>query len=490
MRSSPDRSGTARRHWRELAERACTDEAPFAAAALYPYAAPRERAGLEARMFGERRDRLLLASAPFVAPAVLARLAALDDGGAVQLRLARNPATSAAALGALWRADASPRLRQLIARHARTPRAVLGQIAAAAGEIETLRALCENGGVAAEVLATVSERRIGVLQRLLAVNIATAEDTLLALWAEADDEAVRAQILLHPHCPDVLLATVPASLLERRCLARQQRAPRALLAELANDRDAAVRRAAAENPGTPLAALVANCFDADATVRHAVAARRDLPPALAGCLVDDADARVRRALARNPACPPELLVRPATDADAEVRRAAARHPHCPHELLDRLSRDEVTWVQAAVAYRDELPYAVLRRLARSSDVDVLAGVARHPATAPSRLARLAIHDCPDVRRAVILNPRTPRMVLRLLRQDGYALHRAMAVDHPRFADTDRWRMRDDPDVQVRFRVFQHFARRDAMPAAHEASVHVTQLSHYQPHPPKEHMETT
>ncbi|BAL27098.1 hypothetical protein [Azoarcus sp. KH32C] len=481
MRSSPDprTRGTARRQWRELAARACADDAPFVAAALYPYAAPSDRAGLEARMFGERRDRLALASAHFVASAVLARLAALEDDEALQLRLARNPATPAIALAALWRAGTSARQRQLIARHAHTPKVILGQIAAAADEIETLRALCENGGVAADVLAAVSEHRIGVLQRLLAVNLATAEDTLIALWAEADDEAVRAQILLHPHCPDVLLTTVPASILERRCLARQTRAPQALLAELANDRDAVVRRAAAANPGTPLAALVTGCFDADASVRRAVAARRDLSPVLAGCLVDDSDAWVRRVLARNPACPPELLVRPAADADSEVRRAAARHPHCPHELLDRLSRDGVAWVQAAVAYRDDIPFAVLRRLARSSDVDVLAGVARHPATAPSRLARLAVHDCPDVRRAVILNPRTPRPVLRLLRQDGYALHRAMAVDHPRLADTDRWRMRDDPDVQVRFRVFQHFARRDATP----------QLQ-YHPHPPKEHKETT
>ncbi|HRP98183.1 MAG TPA: hypothetical protein PL143_18250, partial [Rhodocyclaceae bacterium] len=58
------------------------------------------------------------------------------------------------------------------------------------------------------------------------------------------------------------------------------------------------------------------------------------------------------------------------------------------------------------------------------------------------------------------NPCTPPGVLPLLRQDGYALHRAMLVEHRRLADADRWQMRDDPDPEVRFRIFRHFARRD------------------------------
>jgi len=91
-------------------------------------------------------------------------------------------------------------------------------------------------------------------------------------------------------------------------------------------------------------------------------------------------------------------------------------------------------------------------------VDVLAGVARNAATSPAQIARLAAHDSPDVRRAVILNRAAPREVLLALRQDGYALHRAMVLDHANLTDADRWRMRDDPDAQVRFRIFSHFAR--------------------------------
>lgn len=491
--SSPESGrSAARRRWRELLRRAAVADDPFAAAALYPYAGAQDRPGLEARMFGARRDRLALAAAPFVGAAVLGRLATLGTDDAVGLRLARNRATPAAALAALWRRGGDVRLRRLLARHAATPRALLAEIAADTIELDTLRALCENSGVAAEVLAAVGERRIGVLQRLLAVNLATSEATLEQLWRDAGEEAVRAQVLLHPHCPDTLLHRLPASSLERRSLAQHPRTPASALEMLASDAEAPVRRAAAANPATPIGALVAACFDGDAAVRRAVAGRRDLAPALAMFLSEDPEPWVRRALARNPACPVALLTRAAADDDAEVRRAAARNPACPAVLLDCLSRDPMAWVQAAVAYRDDLPPAVLRRLARSGDVDVLAGVARNPATAPSRLARLAAHESPDVRRAVILNRRTPRAVLRLLRQDGYALHRAMVIGHPNLADADRWRMRDDPDAEVRFRVFDLFARRAASVAG--AAPHAEArypAAPPQPHqPPKEHMETT
>lgn len=476
----------SQRHWLELLRRARASDEPFSAAALYPHAAPQQRECLEPRLFGARRDRLLLASAAFVGPAVLARLAALADDDTLRARVARNPSAPAAALARLWRDGARARLSPLLARHPNTPPAILAELGDAA-DLDTLCALCENTGSGSDILATVEQRRIPVLQRLLAVNLATDGDTLMALWRATDEEAVRAQILLHRHCPSGLLQVLPASPLERRCLARHPRTPAALLAQLAGDAEVAVRRAATANPATPVASVVASCFDSDEAVRRTVAARRDLPVALAACLADDSDAWVRRVLARNPACPTYLLERAALDDELEVRRAAARHPACPAALLDRLSRDPAPWVQAAVAYRDDLPPAVLRRLARSSDVDVLAGVGRNPATTASRLARLAVHDCADVRRAVILNRKTPRAILRVRRQDAYPLHRALAVDHPNLTDADRWRMREDPDTQVRYRVFDHFARQFG-PAADAIRVDTTQQKQH-PHPARENMET-
>lgn len=478
----------SQRHWLELLRRARASDEPFSAAALYPHAAARHRQALDSRLFGARRDRLLLASAAFVDAAVLERLASLADDETLRIRLARNPSATAAALARLWREGGrGSRLGPLLARHPHTPRTILAELGDAAAELDTLCALCENTGSGSDILASVERRRIPVLQRLLAVNLATNGATLMALWRAADEEAVRAQILLHRHCPDALLQVLPASPLERRCVARHPRTPAALLAELAGDAEVAVRRAATANPATPVAAVVASCFDGDETVRRSAAARRDLPVTLAACLIDDSDSWVRRALARNPACPTSLLERAAVDHDPEVRRAAARHPACPPSLLDRLGRDVVPWVQAAVAYRDDLPPSVLRRLARSSDVDVLAGVGRNPATSPSRLARLAVHDCADVRRAVILNRKTPRAILRVLRQDAYPLHRALAVDHPNLTDADRWRMREDPDVQVRYRVFHHFARQFGT-AADAARAEVVQQKQ-PPHPAQEKMET-
>lgn len=455
------------RHWVELLRRAQEDAQPYAAAALYPHASPAYQARLLHRLFDARQDRLLLASAGFVAPAVLARLAAMArDDALVGQRLARNPAAPADALVTLWRGGGGERLRLLLARHPNMPRGVLAQIAETTAQVGILRALCENTGAAADVLAALERRHLPVLQRLLAINLATAAETLLSLWEEAVDEpAVRAQVLLHPHCPEALLEVMPGGVLERRCVARHPRAPVALLRQLGADADPTVRRAAAAHAAMPAQALLTLCFDPETGVRRAVAGRADLPARMAGWLLEDADSWVRRTVARNPACPPTLLATAAADAHAEVRRGAARHPDCPADVLERLGADPEDWVQAGVAYRDDLAPPLLRRLARSASVDVLAGVARNAATSPAQLAKLATHESPDVRRAVILNRAAPRGVLLVLRQDGYALHRAMVLDHANLTDADRWRMRDDPDAQVRFRLFSHFARQGGVPAA-------------------------
>lgn len=447
------------RHWLELLRRArdCSD--PFAAAALYPFASPAQRDALAHRMFGARSDCLQLASAGFVSANVLARLARVrDNDETVLVRLARNPATPSPVLARIWHASDSARINELLARHPSTPRSVLASIAGQNPSPPILKALCENTGVAPELLAELERRHPSGLQRLLAVNLATDSATLESLWQATDEPAVRAQILLHPHCPDALLQVMPETALEQRSLARHERTAPAMLARLAAEGDAAVRRAAACHIALPVAALLVLCFDSDTGVRRAIATRPDLSPKLVDWLLDDADVWVRRTVARSPACPQDRLARMVGDTESDVRRAVARHPACPVALLDRLSLDPVPWVQAGVAYRDDIPPPMVRRLARSTDVDVLAGVARHPATSQTRLARLAEHESPDVRRAVILNRNAGRNVLLPLRRDGYALHRAMLIAHPSMTDADRWRMRDDPDSQVRFRVFAHFAR--------------------------------
>lgn len=460
------------RHLLELLRLAVDDPDPFPAAALYPSVGEATRAGLAGRLFDRRRDRLALAEAPFLSPMVLTALAeAGADDRMLARRLARNPATPAAALSRLWRAGSDdPRLALLLARHQALPRGVLDELATRGGA-DVLEALCQNSGCAPEVLADLQQRGQPDFQRLLAVNLATTAATLSALWRQAGEAAVRAQVLLHPRCPARLLDSpqaLPASALERRCLGARTRREK-LLTRLASDEDAGVRRAVAANPALAEAAILALCFDDDVGVRRVVAARRELPSSVPGWLLRDRDAWVRRTIARNPVCPTALLDEPAKDRVAEVRRAVGRHPACPPALLVQLAGDADPWVQAGVAYRDDLPPALVRRLARSPHPDVLAGVGRSPAASVTCLARLAGHADADVRRAVILNRRAPRKVVLALRHDRYALHRAMLIDHPGFTDADRWRLRLDPDVQVRYRVFVRFARlaavSDADPAA-------------------------
>jgi hypothetical protein len=488
------RTPTMRRHWRELVELALAAEDVYAAAALYPHADEADRERLGARLFGARRDCLALAAFPFAHGAVLAelaRLAAANHDETLKMRLARNPATPGEALALL--ADEheapAPRLACLLARHAKAPHALLTTLAVQSEDIDVLRALCENVGVPPELLTLVGQRDIAVLQRLLAIHLATDAETLLHLWKSTRTSAVRAQVLRHPCCPDALLRTLPASSAERRSLALHARTLPDILVQLARDEDPGVRRAAALNPHTPAGALIGLCFDAQAIVRRVMATRHDLPLKVVDWLIGNTDPWVRRTLARNPVCPPEWLERLVGDSESEVRRAVARHPHCPARLVAQLAADPVPWVRAGVALRADLPGALLRRLCADDDIDVLSGIGRHPATPQAQLARLAAHPAADVRRSVILNPQATRRVLLQLRHEAYPLHRVLVFEHPNLTDADRWRMRFDPDREARARLFGHFGRAlgpvmsSAAPAASlAAAAHAQQHPDDFPHP--------
>ncbi|WP_245841330.1 hypothetical protein [Paraburkholderia ribeironis] len=457
------RTPTMRRRWRELVELALAAADVYAAAALYAHANDADRKRLGARLFDTRRDCLALAACTFAHGAVLtelARLAAANRDETLKIRLARNPATPGHALALFANDHEAPaqRLACLLARHAQAPHALLAALAAQSENIDVLRALCENVGVPSDLLALVGQRGIAVLQRLLAIHLATDPQTLLQLWKNTRTSAVRAQVLRHPCCPDALLHTLPSSPDERRSLALQARAPAAILAQLARDEDPRVRRAAALNANTPAGALIGLCFDAQALVRRVVATRHDLPLKVVEWLIGNDDPWVRRTLGRHPACPPEWLERLVNDSEPEVRRAVARHPRCPARLAAQLAADPVPWVRAGVALREDLPGALLRRLAADEDIDVLSGIARHPATPQAQLARLAAHAVADVRRSVILNPHASRRVLLQLRREPYPLHRVLVFEHPNLTDADRWRMRFDPDREARARLFDHFGR--------------------------------
>lgn len=457
------RTPTMRRHWRELVELALDADDIYAAAALYPHADDADRERLGARLFAARRDCLALAACTFAHGAVLAelaRLAVANRDETLKMRLARNPATPGDALALFVDESEAPaqRLACLLARHAKAPHALLSKLASQSEDLEVLRALCENVGVPSELLTLVGQRGITVLQRLLAIHLATDPQTLLQLWKSTLTSAVRAQVLRHPCCPETLLNTLPTAAAERRSLALQARTPATILAQLARDEDPGVRRAAAFNPNTAAGALIGLCFDAQAVVRRVVATRRDLPLKVVEWLIGNDDPWVRRTLARNPACPAEWLERLVNDAESEVRRAVARHPECPPRLVAQLAVDPVAWVRAGVALREDLPGALLRRLAADEDVDVLSGIARHPTTPQAQLARLAAHAVADVRRGVILNREASRRVLLQLRHEPYPLHRVLVFEHPNLTDADRWRMRFDPDREARARLFGYFGR--------------------------------
>ena len=445
----------------DLVRQAVECEDIYAGAALPPWVDFAQRSLLQG-LWVRRREALLLAQMEGTPASVLEHLFTFNDAS-IDVRLARHQNTAAAVLGLLFQRaygkGQHQRLRHYLAANPATPHEVLLKWVQAERDLDVLKGLCANSGAEPEVLGLAAERGIAALQTLLAVNLASNSAVLQRLWPEAT-EAIAAQILGHPHCPQALLEVIPKMVLQRRKLAGNARTPREVLQILSGDAQWSVRRAVAGNAATAPAQLTALSRDPAEAVRRVVAIRTDLPVAAAAQLAEDRDDWVRQVVARNAVTAPEVLERLALDAVMEVRRAVARNPQCPAHLVATLAQDKNEWVRAGVAYREHLPAKVLRQLvAGETSVDVLSGIAQNEAASMRMLQDLVQHENPDVRRGVILNKRAPRTVLRKVLEDPYVLHRGMVLEHAQLCDEDRWQLYQDPDPRVRFAVYGYFGRR-------------------------------
>jgi len=449
----------------DLVRHATEEKDVYAAAALHPWVQPAQRRLLE-DLWSERRQALLLAQMEGTPATVLEQLFALNDAS-VDARLARHGNTAAVVLEKLFQRSQAgaqrQRLRRYLVANPATPHKVLLQWVEAEQDLDVLKGLCANSGAEPEVLGLAAQRGIAALHTLLAVNLASNSAVLQHLWAGAT-EGIAAQILGHPQCPEALLETIPNTVLQRRKLAGNARAPSPVLQVLSADKHWSVRRAAAGNAATPVALLTALSRDEAEAVRRVVAMRPDLPVTAAAWLAEDDDDWVRQVVARNIITDSEVLGRLAQDAVMEVRRAVARNPACSAPLVAALAKDENEWVRAGVAYRADVPAQVLHQLeAGETSADVLSGIAQNAAASQHMLQQLVQHENPDVRRAVILNKMAPRALLQNILQDPYALHRGMVLGHPHLHDEDRWQLHQDPDPRVRFAVYGYFGRRLGMP---------------------------
>ncbi|MGA5198209.1 PE-PGRS family protein [Streptomyces exfoliatus] len=156
-------------------------------------------------------------------------------------------------------------------------------------------------------------------------------------------------------------------------------------------------------------------YEALAADRGAVASRR-IAPEVAVLLAAHQDPYVRRALAANPYAGPEALTLLAADEDEDVRRTLAAQPRLPADVLAALIEDESEPVRRAASVHPELSEAQRSKCLTGLDLDGMR------------------HDVPWVRD---------------LHGDAEAMRRIAASCHPLLRSTVARARRLPPDVVAR-----------------------------------------
>jgi len=456
-----------------LVDKAMASQDIYCAAAVHSLGSREQQAALEQLMFSRRRDALSLASWEHTPASVLQSLACHieangDEHHALELRLDKNANTPALALSQLYANDqdcvnAPLKLSVLIAQHTNTPTAVLEKVVRYVGGSEILKAVSKNPAATSQVLSLLLHKQkrskdYALLAKNIAANPATSPSVLAHIYAKGDVYA-RAAVIAHKNCPLELLRSALLANKNQvlRHLAVDARLSVQVLGQLASNQDQQVRCAVASNTATPQIVVKRLLNDSSPRVRRALASRTDLNKSSMKLLVKDTDVWVRQRLARNPSVSGSLLKKLLVDVVADVRRAVARNVNCPVALLKILANDSNAWVRAGVSYQSKAPKSLMLKLAKDTDIDVLSGVAHNSHTPSAILHRLATSTEADVRRGVIMNGSAKRNHLLPLLKDPYYLHRLMLVNSKWLNAKDKWPLCDDPDYQVRFMAYRHFA---------------------------------
>lgn len=147
-----------------------------------------------------------------------------------------------------------------------------------------------------------------------------------------------------------------------------------LVNELINDDAVRVRRVIAMRGDLKLNNIKLLMNDTDHWVKLWLGRNHVTPRKILATLAADCHADVRRAVARNPRCPIALLVALANDASAWVRSAVAYQKNAPVRLLLGLAQDLEIDVLSGVAANPHTPQPILQKLAASADDNVRRGV--------------------------------------------------------------------------------------------------------------------
>jgi hypothetical protein len=141
----------------------------------------------------------------------------------------------------------------------------------------------------------------------------------------------------------------------------------AVLGELADAKEAPLRRLVACDPDTNPIVLLLLAEDSDPLVRRALARRSNIPALLWFPLSNDSSPVVRRTLAAHRNVPPEILTLLAHDKAISVRLTVASHPRSADTILEELAKDEEPIIRLTVVARPDISTQLLERLGRSDN---------------------------------------------------------------------------------------------------------------------------
>jgi len=341
--------------------------------------------------------RLLVGDHPNTSDEVLDVLARQPDRR-LRIAAARHPNSPPAALAHLC-ADADPEIRATALANPRRPDGAVDLLRRAGSE-ESLDGLAPAGDVAPDAAELEAAAELGPWGRFLAARHRACPRHVLVAAATDQDWRVSSALLDNPAVPDDVLERIvdeTAEFDDLRALANLHAEPTEL-ARLARHPLPTVRLAAARHPATPRDVIAVLATDRSADVRRVASAHPQLDPRFHDLLVragssadltrlddldDDLDddlgddlgpsalddlARgghwARQLAVRHPATPPAALARLLCDDDPKLREWAGAHPAAPPDVIDDIRRAGGAIDFQGVAEGDpDAPVDLLRRVA-------------------------------------------------------------------------------------------------------------------------------
>jgi len=287
---------------------------------------------------------------------------------AVRERVATNASTSSSTLHRLA-ADGNVKVQQAVAANPRS--SALASLEATTTDNQVRYAIASHANVHPGTLNAMSSDDGSGVRAAVARHPGTPSETLHRMVERERNSDVRTSLSQNPKTPPADLESMSrGSGYTMAGVARNPSTPEATLRRLSTATSTGnhVRAQVAANPAAPVDVIARLAVEPDAWVRKHAASNPSLPSPALRALSSDDDDQVRRAAAGNPNAAPAVLAELSRDDEAGFRAAAAGNGNTEPADLDRLARDESHWVRKNVAANATTRPVVVHLLAQEDGV--------------------------------------------------------------------------------------------------------------------------